>query len=69
MITQNYELRIIVKVEGDNDPADWLFSAVQEGKFREHCLTTYLTEVTPIDSSNPEYKWIDDIDNLNKEIE
>ncbi len=64
MVAQDYELKIIVKVEGDKDPADWLFSAVREGKFKENCLTTYLTEVTPIDRENPEYKWIKDIDNL-----
>ena len=63
MITQDYELKIIVKTDvAEGDPADWLFKAVNEGLFKEKCLTTFLTEVTPIDSSTPEYKWIADME-------
>ena len=63
MKTQDYKLEIIIKADvSKKSVKDWLPSALDEGDWKYKVVKLYSTDVTPIDRSNPDYKWLDDMD-------
>ena len=72
MRTQDYKIELIVKAEAENNPRDWLKNAKQYGGFPfgkallagtvPNIIKVYSTSVEPIDSGNPEYKFMQDMD-------
>ena len=63
MKTQDYKLEIIIKADvSKKSVKDWLPSALSEGDWKYKVVKLYSTDVTPIDRSNPDYKWLDDMD-------
>ena len=64
MKTQDYKLEIIIKADvSKKSVKDWLPSALSEGDWKYKVVKLYSTDVTPIDRSNPDYKWLKDMDN------
>ena len=64
MKTQDYKLEIIIKADvSKKSVKDWLPSALDEGDWKYKVVKLYSTDVTPIDRSNPDYKWLKDMDN------
>jgi len=64
MITQKYKIELIVKVDAKEDPKAelkdalktlWTNLIVREGGLR---IKTYSFSIEPIDSDNPEYKFM-----------
>ena len=74
MITQDYKIELIVKADAENNPRDWLKNAQKYGGFPfGECLLTaatptiikvYSTSVEAIDSSQPDYKFMQDMDKI-----
>ena len=63
MKTQDYKLEIIIKADvSKKSVKDWLPSALSEGDWKYKVVKLYSTDITPIDRSNPDYKWLDDMD-------
>ena len=63
MKTQDYKLEIIIKADvSKKSVKDWLPSALSEGDWKYKVVKLYSTDVTPIDRSNPDYKWLDEMD-------
>ena len=63
MKTHDYKLEIIIKADvSKKSVKDWLPSALDEGDWKYKVVKLYSTDVTPIDRSNPDYKWLDDMD-------
>ena len=64
MKTQDYKLEIIIKADvSKKSVKDWLPSALSEGDWKYKVVKLYSTDITPIDRSNPDYKWLKDMDN------
>ena len=64
MKTQDYKLEIIIKADvSKKSVKDWLPSALSEGDWKYKVVKLYSRDVTPIDRSNPDYKWLKDMDN------
>ena len=64
MKTQDYKLEIIIKADvSKKSVKDWLPSALSEGDWKYKVDKLYSTDITPIDRSNPDYKWLKDMDN------
>ena len=64
MTTQDYKLEIFIKADVSKESVkDWLPSALSEGDWKYKVVKLYSTDVTPIDRSNPDYKWLKDMDN------
>ena len=63
MKTHDYKLEIIIKADVSNKSVkDWLPSALDEGDWKYKVFKLYSKDVTPIDRSTPDYKWLDDMD-------
>ena len=72
MITQDYKIELIVKADAENNPRDWLKNAKQYGGFpfgkallagaSPTITQVYSYSVEPIDSGNPEYKFMQDME-------
>jgi hypothetical protein len=67
MITQDYKIELVVGVDAKEDPKAELKSAlgnlwtnliVRRGGLK---ITTYSSSIEPIDSDDPEYKFIQDM--------
>ena len=70
MITQDYKIEIFIKADvSKKSVKDWLPSALDEGDWKYKVVKLYSTDVTPIDRSNPDYKWLDDMDANDKHTE
>ena len=44
----------------NDDPADWILNAVNEGQFKLNTKNIHTTSVAPIDMESDEYKWLRD---------
>ena len=56
-----YKVEIVFTQDKINDdPADWILDAVQEGKFKQNTKHVHATSVSPIDLESDEYKWLRD---------
>ena len=74
MITQHYKIELIVKADAENNPQDWLKNAKQYGGFPfgkallagtvPNIIKVYSTSVESIDSSQPDYKFMQDMDKI-----
>ena len=74
MRTQDYRIELIVKADAENSPKIWLENAKRYGgfPFGESLLTAatptiikvYSTSVEAIDSSQPDYKFMQDMDKI-----
>ena len=72
MRTQDYKIELIVKTDVENNPRDWLKNAKRYGGFpfgeallagtAPSIIKVYSTSVEPIDSGNPEYKFMQDME-------
>ena len=72
MRTQDYKIELIVKTDVENNPRDWLKNAKKYGGFpfgktpltgaTPSIIKVYSTSVEPIDSGNPEYKFMQDME-------
>ena len=72
MRTQDYKIELIVKTDVENNPRDWLKNAKKSGGFpfgktllvgaTPSIIKVYSTSVEPIDSGNPEYKFMQDME-------
>ena len=72
MRTQDYKIELIVKTDVENNPRDWLKNAKKYGgfPFGEALLTgatpsiikVYSTSVEAIDSSQSDYKFMQDME-------
>ena len=74
MITQDYRIELIVKADAENNPRDWLKNAKEYGgfPFGEALLTStaptiikvYSYSVEPVDASQSEFKFIQDMNKI-----
>ena len=56
-----YKVEIIFTQDKENDdPADWILDAVNEGQFKLNTKNIHTTSVAPIDMESDEYKWLRD---------
>ena len=63
MKTQDYKITITVKADvTDRAVKEWLPAALNEGNFHYRLLKLYSTEIEPIDRSDPDYKYLNDMD-------
>ena len=63
MITQDYKITLTVKADvTDVAVNQWLPAALNEGNFHYRLLKLYSTEIEPIDRSDPDYKYLNDMD-------
>jgi len=67
--TQDYKVTLIFKNKGGNHPTDWLHNAVEQPCFADEIETFYTSEVQAIDRLSDKWKWLNDIDHLNKHID
>ena len=64
MKTHDYKLEIIIKADvSKKSVKDCLPPALSEGDWKYKVVKLYSTDITPIDRSNPDYKWLKDMDN------
>ena len=72
MRTQDYKIELIVKTDVESNPREWLKNAKKYGGFpfgesllagtAPNIIKVYSTSVDPIDSGNPEYKYMQDME-------
>ena len=72
MRTQDYKIELIVKTDVESNPREWLKNAKKYGGFpfgesllagtAQSIIKVYSTSVEAIDSSQPDYKFIQDMD-------
>ena len=63
MKTQDYKITLTVKADvTDKAVKEWLPAALNEGNFHYRLLKVYSTEIDPIDRSDPDYKYLNDMD-------
>ena len=63
MKTQDYKITLTVKADvTDRAVKEWLPAALNEGNFHYRLLKLYSTEIEPIDRSDPDYKYLNDMD-------
>ena len=63
MKTQDYKITLTVKADvTDKAVKEWLPAALNEGNFHYRLLKLYSTEIEPIDRSDPDYKYLNDMD-------
>ena len=63
MKTQDYKITLTVKADvTDRAVKEWLPAALNEGNFHYRLLKEYSTEIEPIDRGNPDYKYLNDMD-------
>ena len=63
MKTQDYKITLTVKADvTDRAVKEWLPAALTEGNFHYRLLKLYSTEIEPIDRSDPDYKYLNDMD-------
>ena len=63
MKTQDYKITLTVKADvTDKAVKEWLPAALNEGNFHYRLLKLYSTEIDPIDRSDPDYKYLNDMD-------
>ena len=63
MKTQDYKITLTVKADvPDKAVKEWLPAALNEGNFHYRLLKLYSTEIEPIDRSDPDYKYLNDMD-------
>ena len=63
MKTQDFTITITAKVDvSHKEVADWLPSALEEGEFHYKLVKIYSTEIEPIDRGEPDYKYLNDMD-------
>ena len=63
MKTQDYKITLTVKADvTDKAVKEWLPAALNEGNFHYRLLKVYSTEIEPIDRSDPDYKYLNDMD-------
>ena len=63
MITQDYKIEIFIKADvSKNSVKDWLPSALDEGDWKYKVVKLYSTDIKPIDRSDSNYKYLNDMD-------
>ena len=63
MKTQDYKITLTVKADvTDRAVKEWLPAALNEGNFHYRLLKVYSTEIEPIDKSDPNNKYLNDMD-------
>ena len=72
MRTQDYKIELIVKTDVESNPREWLKNAKKYGGFpfgeallagtAPNIIKVYSTSVEPIDSGDPEYKFMQDME-------
>ena len=63
MKTQDYKITIIAKADvTDKAVKEWLPAALNEGNFHYKLVKIYSTEIEPIDKSDPNNKYLNDMD-------
>ena len=74
MITQDYKIELVVRADVENNPKSWLKNANKYGGFpfgemlllaaSPTIVKVYSYSVEPIDNSQSEYKYLDDMKEL-----
>ena len=74
MITQDYKIELVVQADVENNPKNWLKNANKYGGFpfgemlllaaSPTIVKVYSYSVEPIDNSQSEYKYLDDMKKL-----
>ena len=63
MKTQEYRITITAKADvTDKAVSEWLPAALKEGEFHYKLVKIYSTEIEPIDKSDPNNKYLNDMD-------
>jgi hypothetical protein len=63
MKTQDYRITITAKADvTDKAVSEWLPAALNEGEFHYKLVKIYSTEIEPIDKSDPNNKYLNDMD-------
>jgi hypothetical protein len=63
MKTQDYEITITIKADvSEKGIKDWLPEALKEGDWNYRVVKLYSTEIKPIDRSDSNYKYLNDMD-------
>ena len=63
MKTQDYKITITAKADvTDKAVKEWLPAALNEGNFHYKLVKIYSTEIEPIDKSDPNNKYLNDMD-------
>jgi hypothetical protein len=63
MKTQDYEITITIKADvSEKGIKDWLPEALKEGDWNYRVVKLYSTDIKPIDRSDSNYKYLNDMD-------
>ena len=63
MKTQDYEITITIKADvSEKGIKDWLPDALKEGDWNYRVVKLYSTDIKPIDRSDSNYKYLNDMD-------
>jgi hypothetical protein len=61
--TQDYKITIIIKADvSEKGVKEWLPDALKEGDWNYRVVKLYSTEIKPIDRSDSNYKYLNDMD-------